>query len=78
MKKKKKSKLPAWRRSRDPNDRLIVAADNWVKAHGGSAVIMGPVSVMTFPGEREADYYVVVKCLGKRPVKSPSPTEADK
>lgn len=66
---RRKKKLPSWRRSRDPNDRLIVATDNWVKAKGGTAVVMGPVSIMKYPGEPEHKYYVVIHCSGTAPVK---------
>lgn len=66
---RRKKNLPAWRMSRDPNDRLIVAADNWVKAKGGTAAVMGPVSIMKFTGEPEHQYYVVIQCNGMAPVK---------
>jgi hypothetical protein len=65
-----------WRRLRfrknDPEHNLIVAAQQVILARGGTALVLGPVQVIHWPGD-EFKYHVAVEVVGRPPkAKNPS------
>jgi len=64
-----KRKQQKWRTSKDPADRLIVAADNWLKSRGGDGIVAGPICIVSEPYESEQKFIIGVKIFGKRPPK---------
>lgn len=64
-----KKKTAPWRKSKDPADRLINAADVWLKYSGGEGLIAGPICIVSEPYESEQKFIVGVKIFGKRPPK---------
>lgn len=54
-------------RKNDAVHNVLVAVSRWVKANGGSTVVIGDIGIMP-AGDREFIYYVTVKCMGKQPV----------
>lgn len=67
MAKKRKRKW-TWLRYRkdDVNHNLLVAAQRWIHAHGGTAVVLGSIGVMDQGGHR---YQVCLGALGRLPEK---------
>jgi len=56
-------------RKHDPVHNVLAAVQRWVNYRGGDIVVIGGVSVITFPGEPEGAFWVAVKCLGRKPKK---------
>jgi hypothetical protein len=54
---------------------LLKAAGKWVQSCGGNVVVAGGISIMTWPGDLEYNFSVVVKCTGRKP-SNPSSKEA--
>lgn len=67
-KKKKKPKLTTLRfRKNDADHNLLAAVQHWVKAHGGSLVLVGGAGILHYGSADELRFQVVINCLGKRP-----------
>lgn len=71
MSTKLKKKLPIT--GRDPVDQLYRAVERYVLSNQGTVLVIGGVSVMMLPGEPRGNYYICVKCLGKKPPKPEQP-----
>lgn len=69
--KKKRKRKWEWLRyhKNDLPHNMQVAAQRWIHANGGTAIVMGGVSLIELPGTRSGNYYVAIGCMGKRPVK---------
>lgn len=51
-------------------DRLYKAVQNYVEKNGGKLVVIGPVQIVEWPGDRVRFCFGVnVKCLGRKPKK---------
>lgn len=76
MAKKRKQKW-SWLRYRknDLPHNMQVAAQRWIHANHGTAVVMGGISIIERPDARPGQYYVAIGCLGKRPVKPAKATK---
>ena len=48
-------------------DKLCAAVTAWVKALGGSPIIVGGITVQTWPGEGQFNFHVAVKVTGRKP-----------
>ena len=49
-------------------DRLAKAVANWLRVHGGYAVVCGPSQIITWPGDDgQRKFTVAIPVLGKRP-----------
>ena len=48
-------------------DALLEAVGRYVKAAGGNVVVAGPIQLMTFPGDPDLNFNLVVKCIGRKP-----------
>lgn len=70
MKKKRKREW-SWLRYRknDLAHNLQTAAQRWIHANCGTAVVMDGISIIEMPNEPPGNYYVAIGCLGIRPVK---------
>jgi hypothetical protein len=64
--KKRKFEVMRFRRG-DPAHNLIAAATHWIKAHGGTAVVIGGIEVITFPGDLQFNYRIAIRVTGKKP-----------
>lgn len=68
----KKSKTTLLRfRKGDHAHNLIAAAQRWLRANGGDALVMGGIGILTMPGDAEARFSITVGCLGRRPKQMP-------
>jgi hypothetical protein len=47
---------------------LMCAAQHFIHANKGTAVVMGPIQVIEMPGARPGCYTIGVACLGQKPV----------
>lgn len=66
-KKTRKSKFIRLRfRKGDPAHNLIAAAQHWIHANGGTAIVLGSIGIMDEGGGR---YQVCLGALGKVPKK---------
>lgn len=54
-------------RKNDPGHNVLAAVSRWVKANGGSTVVIGGIGIM--PGDRKFVYYVMVQCMGNEPIR---------
>lgn len=54
----------------DVTDRLYRAAEEWVKANGGTALVGSGVCVVHEPGAREFNYGLMVRLTGKPPTRN--------
>ena len=59
-------------RKKDPGHNVLAAVSRWVKANGGTILVIGGIGIM--PGEGAFQYYVTVQCMGQPPIRK----EADK
>jgi hypothetical protein len=67
---KRKSKWRTLRfRKDDPAHNVLAAVSHWVKAHGGTTVVIGGIEIQRWPEEGEFKYKVAVNCVGKAPQK---------
>lgn len=55
-------------RKGDPSHNLLAAVQHWVRANGGSLVVIGGVEIQDWH-ESPNHYRIAVKCLGRRPVR---------
>ena len=46
---------------------LLSAVNNYITAHGGSAVVLGPTVVIHMPDDAKHVYYLAVKFTGIKP-----------
>lgn len=51
------------------SDKLLRWSGKYLQACGGSALVAGPISIMSFPGEAENNFYLAIKILGRKPEK---------
>jgi hypothetical protein len=69
--KSKTRKKPKWRvmrfRKNDPAHNLQTAVVHWIKANGGTAIVIGGIEVQQWPGDGEFNYRVAVRATGKKP-----------
>jgi hypothetical protein len=56
-------------RKNDPAHNLLVAASRFIRAKGGSLLIIGPIEVQEWPEDRAGMFRLAVKCLGRKPNK---------
>lgn len=49
------------------DNKLIHAADEWLTTRGGKGIVGGPTCIIQMPGSTEANFYVAVKMLGRKP-----------
>jgi hypothetical protein len=61
-----RAEVKAWRNT-DPTDRLLYAVGHWLESVGGSAAVAGGISVQRWPEDRDMQFTVAVKCLGRVP-----------
>ena len=63
-------------RKDDPSHNLLAAAQHYILANGGTALLIGGIDIITMPYDPPSKYRVAVGCLGVRPekVKPPKPT----
>lgn len=67
---KKDGRAIGWRgilTARDPGTKLCRAVANYLESKGGSALAIGPVSIIDVPGDAHGCFYIGVKCCGKKP-----------
>jgi hypothetical protein len=68
MAKKKGRAIHMRFRKNDPAHNLLAATQHWIKANGGSVVVIGGIGLMRKPFD-ELRYQIVVSCMGKPPIK---------
>lgn len=66
---KKKASLALQITERDSASNLQRAAIRWLESHGCPPMVVGGVSVISMPEDRELNFYVAVRVTGKKPVK---------
>lgn len=70
---KKAKRKPRWRHMRfrkgDVAHNLLAATQHYVKAKGGTAVVLGGIYIFREPGDLPARYKIAVGCLGRPPIK---------
>lgn len=66
MAKKRKKRIVLRYRKNDHSHNLLVAANRWIKANGGNAVVLGGIGLETDGSFR---YRVSIGAVGKPPVK---------
>lgn len=54
-------------RKKDHAHNLLAAAQRWLRANGGDAIVIGGIDIITMPGEAESKFRIAVGCLGRRP-----------
>ena len=59
----------------DTTDKLLRLVGKYLEEKGGKGLIAGPVCIIQFPGSTEANFYVAVKVLGRKPPKYKPETE---
>lgn len=64
-------KAAKWRvlrfRKNQPEHNLLAAARHYIKAHGGTAFVIGGIEIQKWPEDPEFTYRVAVRVTGKRP-----------
>lgn len=69
--KKRAKKARTWRdvlgTKRDPLTNLYRAVCAYVEANGGSLIVIGDVSLIQMPEDRDSVFRVAVKVMGRRP-----------
>lgn len=68
MAKKKRRTIHMRFRKDDPAHNLLAATQHWVKANGGSVLVIGGIGLMKEPFD-ELRFKIVVGCMGRSPVK---------
>jgi hypothetical protein len=70
---KKRSKRN-WRvmrfRKGDPAHNLLAATTHWIKANGGTAVVIGGIEVQQWPQDGAYVYRVAIRATGRPPRKA--------
>ena len=66
---KPKSSLAKMITERDLASNLQRAVIRWLESHKCPPMVIGGVSVIQMPGDRELNFYVAVRVTGKKPVK---------
>ena len=67
---KKRRKYPLMRfRKNDPAHNLLVAAQHWLQANGGDALVIGGIGVLR---QQKNRFYVTVNCVGTWPPRNES------
>lgn len=56
-------------RKKDPDHNLHAAVQHFVKAHGGSLVLTGPIQIIREPFDPESKFKVALCCMGRAPKK---------
>lgn len=56
-------------RKNDVAHNLLAAVQHYVKANGGSVLVIGGIYVIADTFDSESKFKIAVGCLGKRPVK---------
>jgi len=64
-KKKKTNKRPIL--GRDPTSQLYRAVIRYIESKGGSVLVIGGAQIQQWPGEREFNYVLGVRCTGRKP-----------
>lgn len=67
-KKRKKGLITLRFRKDDPTHNLLAATQHWIKANGGSAIVIGGIGLLR---EGEFKYRVCVGAMGRCPEKEP-------
>lgn len=52
---------------RDPVSQFYRAVERYVKAQGGSVVVIGGIQVIKWPGDFTGNFTIAVKCTGQTP-----------
>jgi hypothetical protein len=52
---------------RDPTSQLYRAVIRFVESRSGSIVVIGGITTIELPGDREFIFHVAVKCCGRKP-----------
>lgn len=65
-KKKRKTTITLRFRKNDPSHNLLAAAQHWIKANGGTAVVIGGIGLLS---EGKFKYRVCIGAMGKMPIK---------
>lgn len=66
-KKQKNVKLTDLIPGRDPTSCLYQAVTRYVKANGGSILVIGGIQCQVWPGDLPGTFRIAVKCLGRKP-----------
>lgn len=69
--KRNRPKAKGGKRSDSPADRLQRALAAYIKARGGSALVVGPIAIQQWPTERKFKYTVAIDCVGRVPTPPP-------
>lgn len=56
-------------RKNDHAHNLLAAAQRWLRANGGDAIVIGGIEIITWPGDTESKFRIAVGVLGRRPKK---------
>lgn len=56
-------------RSRKDDLARIAAAQRWLLANGGDALVMGGIEIITMPYDAEGKFRIAIGCLGRKPKK---------
>ena len=67
MKVTKMSRANELLRRKDPTDKLLGAAANYIEAKGGKALVIGGIAIMQEPTDGEHRFSVVIRCTGRKP-----------
>ena len=62
----KKRKAPTTVKDR-ASARLCKAAAHWAKVNGGSVLVAGHMHIIKWPGDREFNWTLGIKCTGRAP-----------
>lgn len=65
---KRNTKLLRFRKD-DHAHNLIAAAQRWLLANGGDALVMGGIEIITMPYDAEGKFRIAIGCLGRKPKK---------
>jgi hypothetical protein len=56
------------RAKRIAGDRLFNAAARYVQCHGGTALVGGPIQILTYPGDARYKYTLGIPITGRKPI----------
>ncbi len=65
-------------RGADEVDDLYAAVISFVEARGGKAIVIGGISVIQWPGDRQDNFMVGVRVTGAKPTKLNTPNAGAK
>ena len=75
--KAKKTKYRQFRfRKNDPEHNLLVAASQYIRAKGGSPLVIGGIQIQKWPGSLAYTYVLGVRFTGHAPERSVNPAPA--